>query len=288
MRREKNGFRFIILIFAVIAVIISLLIGLLISRGVKSARQNDFAGEMSKLSEDLSETDTASTQIGKTIEEAEEENDEQLGYEIPSLNEQKEDAKNNTSSKDTKKTTSKNNSNKENSLSIETNSENNTKKNTTTETNSKNATIENNSKNVEKEENIKFEAPIKGEILREFAKDSLVFSNTLQEWITHNGVDIKADKTSVVKSAANGTISSIKNDPRYGLTVIINHDNGYQTIYSNLLTAEFVVKDEKVKMGQSIGTVGNSASFEVEDEYHLHFEVLKENEYLDPTQFMNF
>ena len=209
-------------------------------------------------------------------------------YEIPSLNEQKEDAKNNTSSKDTKKTTSKNNSNKENSLSIETNSENNTKKNTTTETNSKNATIENNSKNVEKEENIKFEAPIKGEILREFAKDSLVFSNTLQEWITHNGVDIKADKTSVVKSAANGTISSIKNDPRYGLTVIINHDNGYQTIYSNLLTAEFVVKDEKVKMGQSIGTVGNSASFEVEDEYHLHFEVLKENEYLDPTQFMNF
>ena len=78
MRREKNGFRFIILIFAVIAVIISLLIGLLISRGVKSARQNDFAGEMSKLSEDLSETDTASTQIGKTIEEAEEENDEQI------------------------------------------------------------------------------------------------------------------------------------------------------------------------------------------------------------------
>ena len=133
-----------------------------------------------------------------------------------------------------------------------------------------------------------FEAPIKGEIIREFAKDSLVFSNTLQEWITHNGVDIKADKTSVVKAAANGTVYAIKNDPRYGLTVIINHDNGYQTIYSNLLTAEFVVKGEKVEKGQSIGTVGNTASFEVSDDYHLHFELLRNNEYLDPVIYINF
>ena len=110
----------------------------------------------------------------------------------------------------------------------------------------------------------------------------------MQEWVTHNGIDIKADKTSVVKSAANGTVSAIKNDPRYGLTVIINHDNGYQTIYSNLLTAEFVVKGEKVEKGQSIGTVGNSASFEIDDEYHLHFELLRDNKYLDPTQYMNF
>ena len=324
MGREKNSFRFVIAIFAVIAVVIALLIGLLISRGVRSARQNDFAGEMSKLSEDLSKTDTASTQMGKSVEEAEkeveEDANEQLGYELPTLNEQKDDTKNNTSSKASKtETTSSNkNSNTEKNSTTETNADttvegdsgNNAtvkkntsvetskdansessataKKNTAIETNAENATTKTNSKNEEKQENIKFESPIKGEILREFAKDSLVFSNTLQEWVTHNGVDIKADKTSVVKAAANGTVSAIKNDPRYGLTVIITHDNGYQTIYSNLLTAEFVVKGEKVEIGQSIGTVGNSASFESEDEYHLHFEVLKDGEYLDPTQFMNF
>ena len=140
----------------------------------------------------------------------------------------------------------------------------------------------------DEKEKIKFEVPIKGEILREFAKESLVYSNTLQEWVTHNGVDIKADKTSVVKAAAEGTVSAIKNDPRYGLTVIITHDDGYQTVYSNLLTAEFVVKGEKVEVGQSIGTVGNSASFEIEDEYHLHFELLKDNEYLNPVNYINF
>lgn len=288
MRREEKGFRFIILIFAVIAVVISLLIGLLISRGVKSSRQNDFAGEMSKLSEDLSETDTASTQIGKSIEEAEdkvkedvEEEKEQQGFEIPTAT----DVEDKTNSANNK-TTENNSANEIKNVSTKGKNENKTKNNTI-ETNSEN-TEKIKKENAQKEEKIELEAPIKGEILREFAKDSLVFSNTLQEWVTHNGIDIKADKTSVVKSAANGTVSAIKNDPRYGLTVIINHDNGYQTIYSNLLTAEFVVKGEKVEKGQSIGTVGNSASFEIDDEYHLHFELLRDNKYLDPTQYMNF
>ena len=288
MRREEKGFRFIILIFAVIAVVISLLIGLLISRGVKSSRQNDFAGDMSKLSEDLSETDTASTQIGKSIEEAEdkvkedvEEEKEQQGFEIPTTT----DVEDKTNSANNK-TTENNSANEIKNVATKGKNENKTKNNTI-ETNSEN-TEKIKKENAQKEEKIELEAPIKGEILREFAKDSLVFSNTLQEWVTHNGIDIKADKTSVVKSAANGTVSAIKNDPRYGLTVIINHDNGYQTIYSNLLTAEFVVKGEKVEKGQSIGTVGNSASFEIDDEYHLHFELLRDNKYLDPTQYMNF
>lgn len=269
MRRERNSLRLIIIIFMVIAVIAFLLIGILISRGVKNARQNDFAKQMSKLSEDLNDTDTVSTQIGKSIEQVEEEEDnKQQGFEVPTVN--KEENEINQKEK-TVKTVSNNKNNK-----IETNI-------------AKNKDEENNSVNEEKKEEIlELDVPIKGEILREFAKDSLVFSNTLQEWITHNGIDIKADKTSVVKCSANGTVSAIKNDPRYGLTVIINHDNGYQTIYSNLLTAEFVVKGEKVEKGQSIGTVGNSASFEIEDEYHLHFELLKDNEYLNPTQFMNF
>lgn len=147
--------------------------------------------------------------------------------------------------------------------------------------------------NVEEKENaevkqIKFEAPVKGEIIREFASDSLVYSETLQEWITHKGIDIKADKTTVVVAACEGTVESIKNDPRYGLTVIINHDGGFKTVYSNLLTAEFVVQGEKISGGQTIATVGNSASFEVSDTYHLHFELLKDGEYQDPTIYMEF
>ena len=90
----------------------------------------------------------------------------------------------------------------------------------------------------------------------------------------------------MVKASADGTVKSIKNDPRYGITVVIEHANGYNSVYSNLLTAEFVKECESVKQGQTIGTVGNTATFEIADNPHLHFEILKNNENVDPEQYL--
>ena len=133
---------------------------------------------------------------------------------------------------------------------------------------------------------LEFIKPVEGEISREFAKDTLVYSETLKEWVTHFGVDIKADKTTVVKAAEDGEVSAIKTDPRYGITVIINHSDGFETRYANLLTSEYVTVGEKVSKGQTIGTVGNTAAFEIADDYHLHFEMLKDNEYVSPTLYI--
>lgn len=146
-----------------------------------------------------------------------------------------------------------------------------------------------NVKEEEKEEPVKdpeFVIPVEGEILREYAKENLVYSPTLDEWITHNGIDIVAEKTTVVKASAEGTVKSIKNDPRYGLTVVIEHVNGFSSVYSNLLTAEFIEEGEKVEQGQTIGTVGNTATFEIADESHLHFEILKDDASVDPELYI--
>ena len=131
-----------------------------------------------------------------------------------------------------------------------------------------------------------FAYPVEGEVLRDYAMEELIFSETLDEWTVHQGMDIKAERTTVVKASEAGTVAAIKNDPRYGLTIIIEHENGFKTIYSNLLTTEFVVEDEKVEKGQSIGTVGNSAVFEIADEPHLHFEMLKDGEYVNPKLYL--
>ena len=131
-----------------------------------------------------------------------------------------------------------------------------------------------------------FIKPVEGEVIKEYSKEKLVYSETLKEWTTHIGIDIEADLATVVKAASEGTVKSIKNDPRYGITVIIEHTNGYETRYSNLLTAEFVTIGENVTRGQTIGTVGSTASFEILDKSHLHFEILKDNEYLDPTSYI--
>ena len=131
-----------------------------------------------------------------------------------------------------------------------------------------------------------FIAPVSGEIIKDYAIDSLIYSNTLEEWTTHTGIDIKANKTSVVASAEEGVVESIKKDPRYGLTVTIKHGDEFKTVYSNLLTAEFVKEGEEVEKGQTIGTVGDTASFEIADEPHLHFEIYKNGKSVNPTIYL--
>ena len=146
---------------------------------------------------------------------------------------------------------------------------------------------EENTQNESEEENEKielsFQAPVAGEIIKDYAMDTLIYSTTLDEWCTHNGIDIKAEKASIVCSSEKGIVESIKNDPRYGLSIIVNHGDGFKTVYANLLTTEFVKEGEEVEKGQTIATVGESASFEIADEAHLHFEMYKDGITVNPT-----
>ena len=141
------------------------------------------------------------------------------------------------------------------------------------------------SKNVEKDP--EFIMPIDGQVSKEFAEDCLIYSETLKEWITHPGIDIQVERATVVKSAADGIVKYIKNDPRYGLSIIIEHSNGFQTIYANLLTTDFVSEGEEVKAGQTIGTVGDSSAYEIADESHLHFEIMQNGRNVNPLDYIN-
>lgn len=220
-------------------------------------------------------SERASSSIGKSVEEAE--NKEKENTNTTKVENNNVSTKNNSTNVNATKTNTQTNNTKSNGVTKNTNT---TKVENTTATNSK---IEER-KEVKKELN--FVKPVEGEISREFAKDNLIYSETLQEWVTHTGIDIKADKTTVVKAAEAGTVKSIKNDPRYGITIVIEHQDGFQTVYANLLTTEFVVEGEKVEKGQSIGTVGNTAIFEIADEAHLHFEILKDSVQVDPSLYI--
>ena len=219
------------------------------------------------------ETESASTQIGKSVEEYKTENETSTDNTTNNNIEKKVNLTNTTNM------TNVNNSISSNKTTNTTNNTSNKIDKTTTSTTTK-------QKETEQVKELSFQKPVDGEIVREFAKDNLIYSETLQEWVTHTGIDIKAEKTTVVNSAEAGTIKSIKNDPRYGLTIVIEHENNFQTVYSNLLTSEFVVEGEKVEKGQAIGTVGNTAVFEIVDEPHLHFEILKDSIAVDPSIYI--
>lgn len=217
-------------------------------------------------------TESASTEIGKSVEES--------ANELNTTN-----ATNQTNT--TNKTNQTNTTNVTKSKNITNPAKTNT--NTTNASKSNNtANVATNAeaKPVETKKELSFQKPVEGEIVREYAQENLIYSETLKEWTTHMGIDMKADKTTVVKAAEAGTVKSIKSDPRYGLTIVIEHDDHFQTVYSNLLTSEFVVEGEKVEKGQSIGTVGNTAVFEIADEPHLHFEIMKDSLPVDPSLYI--
>ena len=146
--------------------------------------------QMAGLGNNTQNTESASTEIGKTVEDAEKE--------INTTN-----ATNTTNQTNTTNTT--------NSVT------NTTKTNTsnTTKINNNTAVSTSTAKETKQEakKELNFERPVEGEIVKEYAKDNLLYSETLQEWVTHMGIDIKANKTTVVKSAETGTVKSIKNDP---------------------------------------------------------------------------
>ena len=211
-------------------------------------------------------TESASTEIGKSVEE--------------SANELK--TTNNTTANTSNSANTANTNNTMNQTT-KTNTANNSKV-----TNRVNVTTNAKTTEPEEKKELAFERPVEGDMVRDYAKDNLIYSETLKEWTTHMGIDIKADKTTVVKASEAGTVKSIKNDPRYGLTIVIEHEDAFQTVYSNLLTSEFVVEGEKVEKGQSIGTVGNTAVFEIADEPHLHFEILKDSLPVDPNIYIKY
>lgn len=126
--------------------------------------------------------------------------------------------------------------------------------------------------------------PADGDIIMEFAKDKLTYSKTLDEWTTHNGIDIKASAGAAVVAAMDGVVSKVYKDDRLGNTVVIKSGK-FETRYSNLEDGISVKQGDKVTKGQEIGKIGSSAKFEIAEEPHVHFELLKDGVYLDPSLY---
>jgi hypothetical protein len=102
----------------------------------------------------------------------------------------------------------------------------------------------------------------------------------------HHGTDYGvADGTSVV-AAADGVVdsSTVGSGPySYGKYVVLNHGNGYKTLYAHLSQAN-VYPGDKVTAGQQIAKSGHSGYVTGP---HLHFEVQKDGAAVNPSAFMS-
>ena len=102
----------------------------------------------------------------------------------------------------------------------------------------------------------------------------------------HTGIDIKAEQSTPVKAMAAGKVTDIRNDSMWGTTVTITHEDGVISYYANLKSAVPVTVGQKVKLGDVIGNVGQTAEIEQAEESHLHFGVQKDGEWIDPMSLI--
>ncbi len=132
-----------------------------------------------------------------------------------------------------------------------------------------------------------FAMPVAGNISAEFSIDTLVFSNTMEDYRTHNGIDICAPVGSAVCAAADGVVSEVYEHPMMGYTVVISHDGDAESVYQNLDDEGVVKVGDIVKCGDVIGAVGESAIIEIAEEPHLHFEMCIAGERVNPLDYID-
>ncbi|PLR96483.1 M23 family metallopeptidase [Bacillus sp. T33-2] len=94
----------------------------------------------------------------------------------------------------------------------------------------------------------------------------------------HKGIDIARPSNYTIKAADNGVVVSAGWDGGYGNKVIIDHQNGYRTVYAHLASMN-VSPGQTVPRGSQIGVMGATGD---STGVHLHFEVYKNGSLVDP------
>lgn len=137
------------------------------------------------------------------------------------------------------------------------------------------------------EKPLNFILPIdSNEIGMKFSNGQLIYSETLNEWIMHNGVDIVAKQGTPVLASEKGKVIEISSNVQEGIKIIIEHKEGYKTVYSNLSTTKMVKEGQDVEKGQAISGIGKTATFEYEEKDHLHFEMYKDEKAINPLSLI--
>lgn len=132
------------------------------------------------------------------------------------------------------------------------------------------------------EDDAVFSWPVDGDIVMEYAADTAIYDPTLEQFRTNNSISISAAEGAQVTASGNGIIEQVGYNPEDGNFVVINHNNGWQTTYSQLSDDLMVKKGEKVNVGQVLGTVAQPTKYGVALGNHIDFEVSRNGESINP------
>jgi murein DD-endopeptidase MepM/ murein hydrolase activator NlpD len=121
--------------------------------------------------------------------------------------------------------------------------------------------------------------PVEGRLTSRFGPRTHPITGQLRP---HNGIDIAAPTGMSIRAAAGGTVSFAGPRGGYGNTVVVDHPDGTQTLYAHAHTIG-VRTGDSISPGQAIATVGSTGQSTAP---HLHFELRRQGEPVDPAPYL--
>lgn len=98
----------------------------------------------------------------------------------------------------------------------------------------------------------------------------------------HSGVDIGERKGAPIVTAGKGEVTFVGFEPGYGLHIVVNHGNGFETKYAHL-SESFVKVGDLVDKGENIAAMGDTGRATGP---HLHFEIIMNGQFQDPADYI--
>lgn len=127
-----------------------------------------------------------------------------------------------------------------------------------------------------------FQFPVDGGVIT--SPFGMRFHPLQKMWVNHQGLDIGKAAGSPIVAAADGYVVASRVSTGYGWKIVINHGDGIETLYAHMEPHDvMVVAGEKVSRNQVIALVGNNGW---STGPHLHFEVHKNGQTVDPALFL--
>ena len=121
--------------------------------------------------------------------------------------------------------------------------------------------------------------PTEGRVISKFGKQ---WNAQLKTTTDNPGIDIKGQPGSPIRSTMSGIVTTVTYIRGYGTTIIIDHGDGFYTVYSHVTNIQTHV-DSEVRSGDVIAYMGDSGSI---NGSKLHFEVWGKGQKLDPEKWL--
>lgn len=135
---------------------------------------------------------------------------------------------------------------------------------------------------------ITFSSPVlNGTVSKGYSATELQYNSALKLWEVHKAIDFAAEIGTDVLAAYDGTVKSVSTNLLDGTVIEIDHGDGLVTKYGSLDANAKVKVGDLVKKGDIIGKASNTATGETEGDGEVHFEVWKDGNLVDPSNYLD-